>query len=593
MVKQRIKGVAPVVRFCKENTYTLVFFALLVLSTASVIWLLYIQMVWPSNTASSLPNHVIKTLLDAMILMSPLFLFKKRGFIFIVLALVDLFCLSAVWYYRNYLDIIPFSSFLLVENVSPLLLDSALVSARWVDWLALLPTVVTAVVYKLFLQKRVRAERKRLWWPMAAIVGMTLAFYAVLSVRDVKSGHYHAFTDRFVTYPNNILYIDVNGLCGYTLYQLVTGLIPEPELSDDDRAQIDSFLAGYPQYTDTLCQANTQKNLVLIIVESLNSWVIGLQFGGVEVTPCLNRMVNDSNSITAVHVLPQVKDGRSSDGQFMFNTGLLPLQSGAVSTRYGDFDYYSIAKSLKQRDYATVNMTVDCNNYWNQAEASVAYGYDRNLDRLDGGGLTKNSVPDSVLMERAIEQIKAEKGRFFYQLITGSSHMPYDAPARPTALSSAEGFPTEIRNYMEVIHYTDRCIGAFVDSLRANGLYDNTVIAIASDHNQLLAPCSVPGYNDTEVAFIVANAGVKYTHEAVMGQIDIYPTLLDVMGCNEYVWKGLGYSILRTPVRSAVGWNKRACGDTDDPLVPRQTEAWDISKQMVTRGYFAKKQDLE
>lgn len=584
---------APVVRFCKENTYTLVFFALLVLSTASVIWLLYIQMVKPSNTASSLPNHVIKTLLDAMILMSPLFLFKKRGLIFIVLALVDLFCLSAVWYYRNYLDIIPFSSFLLVENVSPLLLDSALASARWVDWLALLPTVVTAVVYKLFLQKRVRAERKRLWWPVAAIVGMTLAFYAVLSVRDVKSGHYHAFTDRFVTYPNNILYIDVNGLCGYTLYQVVTGLIPERELSAGERAQIDAFLDGYPQYTDTLCTANVQKNLVLIIVESLNSWVIGKQFGGVEVTPSLNRMVNDSNSIAAVHVLPQVKDGRSSDGQFMFNTGLLPLLSGAVSTRYGDLDYCSIAKSLKQRGYATVNMTVDCNNYWNQAEASVAYGYDCNLDRLDGGALARNSVPDSVLMERAIAQIKNEKGRFFYQLITGSSHMPYDAPARPTALSSAEGFPTEIRNYMEVIHYTDRCIGAFVDSLRANGLYDNTVIAIASDHNQLLAPCSVLGYNDTEVAFIVANAGVKYTHEAVMGQIDIYPTLLDVMGCNEYVWKGLGYSILRTPVRSAVGWNKRACGDTDDPLVPRQTEAWDISKQMVTRGYFAKKQDLE
>lgn len=587
MLRQRIKGGAPVVRFCKENIYTLVFFALLVFSAASVIWLLYIQMVKLSDTASSVPNHVVKTLLDAMILMSPLFLFKKRGLIFIVLALGDLFCLSAVWYYRNYLDIIPFSSFLLVENVSPLLLDSALASARWVDWLALLPTIVTAVVYKLFLQKRVRAERKRLWWPVAAIVGMTLAFYAVLSVRDVKSGHYHAFTDRFVTYPNNILYIDVNGLCGYTLYQVVTGLIPEPELSAGERAQIDAFLDGYPQYTDTLCTANVQKNLVLVIVESLNSWVIGKQFGGVEVTPCLNRMVNDSNSIAAVHVLSQVKDGRSSDGQFMFNTGLLPLLSGAVSTRYGDLNYCSIAKSLKQRGYATVNMTVDCNNYWNQAEASVAYGYDRNLDRLDGGALAGNSVPDSVLIERAIAQIKNEKGRFFYQLITGSSHIPYNEPARKTALSDAEGFPAEVRNYMEVIHYTDRCIGAFVDSLRANGLYDNTVVAIASDHNQLLEPCSVPGYNDTEVAFIVANAGVKYTHEAVMGQIDIYPTLLDVMGCNEYGWKGLGYSILRTPVRSAVGWNKTVCGDSGDPLVPRQTEAWDISSQMVTRGYFA------
>lgn len=576
----------PILSFFERNIYTLVFFSLLIISAASVIWLLYMQMVRPTNMVSSVPNHVIKTLLDAMLLMSPLFAFKRRGLIFIVLALVDLFCLSAVWYYRNYLDIIPFSSFLLVENVSPLLLDSALASARWMDWLALFPTVLTAVVYKLFLQKRVRAERKRLWWPIVSIVGMALAFYSVLSVRDIKSGQYTAFIDRFMTYPNNILYIDNNGLCGYTLYQLVTGLMPEPELSDEERAQIDAFFDEYPQYTDTLCVDNVQKNLVLIIVESLNSWVIGQQFGGIEVTPCLNRIVNDSNSIVAVHVLPQVKDGRSSDGQFMFNTGLLPLQSGAVATRYGNLNYYSIAKALKQRNYTAVNMTVDCNNYWNQAEASEAYGYDYNLDRLNGAEV----VPDSILMVRAIERIKTEKGHFFYQLITGSSHKPYDAPARPTALSGAEGFPDEEHNYMEVIHYTDRCIGAFVDSLRANGLYENTVVAIVSDHNQLLEPCSVPGYNDTEVAFVVANAGVKYTHESVMGQIDIYPTLLDVMGCNEYLWKGLGFSILRSPVRSAVGWDKSVYGNPDDLLVSRQTEAWDISKQMVTRGYFAIKQ---
>lgn len=518
--------------------------------------------------------------------MSPLFLLKRRGLIFIVLALVDIYCVSSVWYYRNYLDVIPFSSFLLYENLSPMLLDSALASARWFDWVALLPTLVTVVAYKLFLQKRVRDERRRLWLPVAAIVGAVVAFYSVLSLRDIKSGQYPSFADRFATYPNNILYIDLNGVCGYTLYQLVTALTPEPELSVEERAQIDAFLGGYPQYTDTLCADNVQKNLVLIIVESLNSWVIGQSFGGVEVTPCLNRMVNDSSSIAAVHVVPQVKDGRSSDGQFMFNTGLLPLLSGAVATRYGDLDYYTIGKALKSRGYTTVSMTVDCNNYWNQTGASAAYGYDRNLDRLDGD----KPVPDSLLMVRAIEQIKSEKGPFFYQLITGTSHKPYHEPARKSALSSAPGFPSEVRNYMEVIHYTDRCIGAFVDSLRANGLYENTVIAIASDHNQLLEPCSMPGYNDTEAAFIVANAGVKQTHEGVMGQIDIYPTLLDVMGANDYPWKGLGYSILRTPVRSAVGWDKHVYGAPDDTLVTRQTEAWAISTQMVTRGYFATRQ---
>ena len=214
---------------------------------------------------------------------------------------------------------------------------------------------------------------------------------------------------------------------------------------------------------------------------------------------------------------------------------------------------------------------------------SVAYGYDQNIDRLGGG----TSVTDSVLMERAIEKIKVQKTPFFYQLITGTSHKPYNEPYRKTKLSGATEFPEEVRNYMEVIHYTDRCIGAFVDSLRSNGLYDNTVIAIASDHNQLLSPCGVPGYNDTEAAFIVANADVKYTHTSVMGQIDIYPTLLDVMNCNDYAWKGLGYSILRTPVGSAAGWNGTVYGNEGDSLASRQIEAWDISEKIITKGYFS------
>lgn len=182
-----------------------------------------------------------------------------------------------------------------------------------------------------------------------------------------------------------------------------------------------------------------------------------------------------------------------------------------------------------------------------------------------------------------------QKTPFFYQLITGTSHKPYNEPYRKTKLSGATEFPEEVRNYMEVIHYTDRCIGAFVDSLRSNGLYNNTVIAIASDHNQLLSPCGVPGYNDTEAAFIVANAGVKYTHTSVMGQIDIYPTLLDVMNCNDYAWKGLGYSILRTPVGSAAGWNGTVYGNEGDSLASRQIEAWDISEKIITKGYFSLK----
>lgn len=57
------------------------------------------------------------------------------------------------------MDIIPFSSFLLYENLTPLLLESAFASARWIDCLAIVPTLMTGVLYKFVLQKKCkRAE---------------------------------------------------------------------------------------------------------------------------------------------------------------------------------------------------------------------------------------------------------------------------------------------------------------------------------------------------------------------------------------------------------------------------------------------------
>jgi|GEM_PF-1460862 putative arylsulfatase len=144
---------SSVIRFFSKNFYTLILFALVLISAFSSIWLFYFEIVKDTNPLSSIPAHIVKTLFDAMVLMSPFFVVKRRGFVFIPLILLDVFCLSAVWYYRNYLDIIPFSSFLLYENLTPLLLESAFASARWIDCLAIVPTLMTGVLYKFVLRK--------------------------------------------------------------------------------------------------------------------------------------------------------------------------------------------------------------------------------------------------------------------------------------------------------------------------------------------------------------------------------------------------------------------------------------------------------
>lgn len=44
--------------------------------------------------------------------------------------------------------------------------------------------------------------------------------------------------------------------------------------------------------------------------------------------------------------------------------------------------------------------------------------------------------------------------------------------------------------------------------------------------------------------FILVNSPVAGHREGVMGQVDMYPTLLNLLGLDDYEWKGLGQSVL-------------------------------------------------
>ena len=137
---------------------------------------------------------------------------------------------------------------------------------------------------------------------------------------------------------------------------------------------------------------------------------------------------------------------------------------------------------------------------------------------------------------------------------------------------------------------TDSCIGKFIDDLRRLDLAKNTIVAIVSDHTQIYLNRiegrhdSIAGPNDWGIPMFIVGTDTTMRYEPVIGQVDVFPTLLDVMGANAYPWKGLGHSILRYPVTSAIfPRNMTVIGDST-ALTPHQRRAWDISKWIIYSG---------
>lgn len=223
----------------------------------------------------------------------------------------------------------------------------------------------------------------------------------------------------------------------------------------------------------------------------------------------------------------------------------------------------------------TIEFICDDAKFWNQTVTASSYGfenlYDRNYIPHNGTDVAK----DGEMFQLATTVLKTTKQPFYAQLVTLSMHQPYDKPIVPaTAISQSNQYSAEIKNYLEAVHYCDSELEKFIRNLKESDLYDNSVIAIVSDHDEVdknviehrkrVLP------EDKEVALIVLNTPYTIKYQGKLGQIDVYPTLLDIMGANHYLWKGIGQSIFR----------KNENGQTNFD------EMWDISSLLITKRYF-------
>lgn len=120
---------------------------------------------------------------------------------------------------------------------------------------------------------------------------------------------------------------------------------------------------------------------------------------------------------------------------------------------------------------------------------------------------------------------------FFLWLHFYDPHYPYDPKGEFAARYPGRPYDGEIA-------YTDSLIGRVVDDLKAQGLYDRTLIVVAGDHGEGLGQHGEPDhgiylYDSTlHVPLIVRAPASAYRRvvDAMVRDIDVAPTILDYLG---------------------------------------------------------------
>lgn len=512
----------------------------------------------------------------------------------VVMALLDVLLVANLMYFRTYYSAIPASSYLEAGNLADFK-ASVTDSLRWADIVLPLITIATAVMafrYKTTKRQPLTAVLK--WWA-APLAGFALLLTGVnlckggfhKSLRSVRQSAYLCSADAPI--------FSVFGCIWYDITDAAEPITPEKQ------AEIERWLASQPKHQPADSVTEKRSNLLIVFAESLESWVLEKKVDGKEITPCLNRLLKEKSTLYAPNVLTQVKGGRSIDAQLMICSGLLPLMSGTYSSLYYDNTFYTLQKAMRGLKHSrSYLLTIDKVSTWNQGAVARSFGTDTIISyhdfKMTEAFGTHKRIGDASFFQQCREKIERgevwKPGESVYmQFVTYSGHAPFKLPDHLRTITFPASIPEKAADYMTTAHYTDKAIGDFVAYLKTLPQYKETIVVIVGDHEGLASyrqelvgnPACHGLVSDKQLTpFIVLNSPVGMRYDKFMGQIDIYPTLLNLMQLDAYRWHGLGQSILDPRKQGvAVGSVMNVEGTGSDKEVERLKEAHTVSDYML------------
>ena len=304
----------------------------------------------------------------------------------------------------------------------------------------------------------------------------------------------------------------------------------------------------------------TPLNVLVVQVESLQGFVLGLKIDGQEVTPTLNALASHWTYFD--HFYSQVGPGHTSDAEWLALCSQYPAKDDAAFFRYSGRRLTCLPALARREGARTLAFHGAEASVWNRAAMYRALRFDRffSHELFPGAPTIGLGISDGWMLEKAVD-MASQTEPFLAHVVTLSSHAPYDGVPQTLPLGEIAG--TRLGKYLNAIHNADAALGSMLGRLEQRGLMGRTVIAIYGDHNgvsrydpevRALTQWSLADRPqwwefDHRVPLLLHVPGIEpgVRHDPA-GQIDLAPTLAEAAHYPQDDALFLGRSLL---VRSA------------------------------------------
>nr|WP_245328726.1 LTA synthase family protein [Lactobacillus colini] len=369
------------------------------------------------------------------------------------------------------------------------------------------------------------------------------------------------------------------GLDTYSVYDVVKSAQSnqvKKDATSDDISNILSFTQyNYTPASNVYFGKAKNKNVIIIHLESFQQFIIGLKVNGQEVTPFLNSLYKNKNTLSFSNFYHQVGLGRTSDAENLLETGTFGISDGSLFSSLGSENTFQAAPQiLRQKGYTSAVFHGNIGTFWNRNEVYKNLGYNyffdasyfsQNKEDKIGYGLK-----DKLLFAESAKYLERMQQPFYTKFITVTNHIPFDMDnIDKDNFKTAKTSDQTVNNYLETAHYLDESVREFFNYLKKTGLYKNSMIVLYGDHYGLsdseytaLAPLlgrSASSWSEYDtiqeqkVPFMIHMAGLKGgINNELGGEIDVLPTLLHLLGVNTKNYIQFGSDLLSPQHRQVV-----------------------------------------
>lgn len=298
-----------------------------------------------------------------------------------------------------------------------------------------------------------------------------------------------------------------------------------------ERAPLSDALAPKPQEREAEPMgplARSPRNVVLISVESLSAEFLGSYGGQRHLTPNLDRLAAEGYRFPEVFATGT----RTVRGLEALSLGTPPVPGQAIVRRPHNEHLATIGEILQRQGFESL-FIYGGYGYFDNMNAYFQGNDYRIVDRTDfpkASVAFENAwgVADESLFANAvtaIRQVSASGQRVFAHIMTTSNHRPFTYPDGRIDIASPGGRDGAVK-------YTDWAIGHFLDEARKEPWFQDTLFVITADHCASVAGKTRLPVEKYRIPMIWYGPGLvrQGVHEGMISQLDLAPTLLDVLG---------------------------------------------------------------